>query len=96
MIDPTYVAFAYAVIGIAALVSVVAIAAIVVAARELLGGTPVVGERRRPVRALLQPGRVTAATRATPARSSLPQSPSPATGGEGLLACPANFHPFGW
>ena len=43
MIDTTYIAFAYAVIGIAALVSAVAIAAIVVAARELLGtATPVV------------------------------------------------------
>ena len=43
MIDTTYVVFAYAVIGIAALASAVAVAAIVVAVRDLLGtGTPVV------------------------------------------------------
>jgi len=41
MIDTTYVALAYAVIGIAALASAVAVAAIVVAVRDLLGaGTP--------------------------------------------------------
>jgi hypothetical protein len=43
MIDTTYVALAYAVIGIAALASAVAVAAIVVAVRDLVGaGTPVV------------------------------------------------------
>ncbi|GAA4701704.1 hypothetical protein [Nocardioides conyzicola] len=43
MIDTTYVAFAYAVLTIAALASAVAVAAIVVAVRDLRGtGTPVV------------------------------------------------------
>ena len=85
MIETTLVPFAYAVIGIAAVVSALAVAAIVVALRELTGPLPARPSVPCPSdcssagsRDLCLPGRP---------RPLVPSSsPSPATGGEGLVA----------